>query len=98
MSDAFGGYPACCFVAVIAVYGVMHHSISILGGTIGGRARVRGLIWYLGVLICFIIEYDLFLCGCFLKLAAWKYGENMLYVLKTILKRFDIYGKRNQGW
>lgn len=42
MSDAFGGYPACCFVAVIAVYGVMHHSISILGGTIGGRARVRG--------------------------------------------------------
>ena len=41
MSDAFGGYPACCFVAVIAVYGVIHHSISILGGTIGGRARVR---------------------------------------------------------
>lgn len=36
MSDAFGGYPACCFVAVIAVSGVMHHSISILGGTMGG--------------------------------------------------------------
>lgn len=47
MSDAFGGYPACCFVAVIAVYGVMHHSISILGGTIEGEGAGAGKIWFL---------------------------------------------------
>ena len=69
MSDAFGGYPACCFGAVIAVYGVMHHSISIVGVTVGGEGAGAGKIWFLGILICFIIEYDLFLCCYFLKLA-----------------------------
>lgn len=78
------------------VSGAIHHSINILGWDFGGRRGLWGLIWYLGILICFIIEYDLFLCCCFLKLAAWKYGENMLYVLKTILKRFDIYGNQEE--
>ena len=52
MSDAFGWYPVCCFVAVIAVSGVMHHSISILGGTIGGEGAGAGKIWL-----------SMFLCG-----------------------------------
>lgn len=55
MSDAFGGYPACCFVAVIAVSGVMHHSISILGGTIGGRRGCGEDMVFAGL--------SMFLCG-----------------------------------